>query len=87
MELSELPTPISRVDSQLATLCGMDVGKLPEPIARGEYYLAYLCEHGISGDVNKEEIETIVKEYLEANPDLYQTMSTEEISEMLIEIF
>ena len=47
MELSELPTPVSRVDSQLATLCGMDVGELPEPLTRVEKYLAHMIEHGI----------------------------------------
>lgn len=73
MELSELPTPVSRAEKQLATLCGMDIGELPIPVARIETFLSYLCEHGISESVSAEEIETIVKEYLEANPDAGHT--------------
>lgn len=63
-----LPKPNGRVETYLSYLSGNTDIELPVPIGREEQYLYYLCVNGFGGNINPEQIQQAVDNYLDKNP-------------------
>lgn len=59
--------PMTAEEKYLAYLTGAYSGDLPKPYTKKEKYLYNLCQNGTGGS-SPEEIEAIIREYLEKNP-------------------